>query len=64
MYTTHTTPHREAVKKDWIEFYQGVKENIPMDMPHPTGKSINLPTYVELAMPHVKRLGSLKLVSF
>ncbi len=30
-----TVPQGQAVKHDWVKFYQGVEEEIPLDMPLP-----------------------------
>jgi len=37
----------EAIEHDWVEFYQGVEEEIPLDMPPPKGKPVTLTTYVD-----------------
>ncbi len=43
----HQTPQGEAVNHDWVEFYQSVKEESPLDMPSPKGKPVVLTTYVD-----------------
>ncbi len=37
---SHPTPQGEAVKHDWVEFFQGVEEEIPLDMPPHKGKPV------------------------
>ncbi len=37
----------EAVEHDWVEFYHGLEEEIPADMPPPRGKSVILTIYVD-----------------
>ncbi len=39
-------PQGEAVKHDWVEYYKGVEEEIPLNMPPPKEKSVVLTTYV------------------
>ncbi len=35
------------IKYDWVEYYQGVEEEIPVDMPTTKGISEVLTTYVD-----------------
>ncbi len=59
MDTTIPVPQGEVIQHDWVEFYQGVKEEIPEDMPSPKGKSVVLTTYAD--SDHAQTLGDLFL---
>ncbi len=37
----------KAVQYDWVEYYQGIEEEIPVDMLTPKGKLVVLTTYVD-----------------
>ncbi len=52
---SHPTPKGEAVKHDWVEFYQGVEEETFLDMPPPKGKPVVLITYEDAVHASVKK---------
>ena len=46
---TYPTINKEQFNTvDWGDFYSGYKENIPLDIPEPRGKPIDLRLYVNI----------------